>query len=271
MNFNPSPSPGDPKPKGRTSEGSGARGGIAGRVEAASKMHAPAPKGKGLVMMILGVAVLGALIWDFTGRGAASRAVGRSAGNAERPVAPSRPDGEPGRPAPGAPDADGPLQIQLRIGNATLAMSAADAVARFGSAEGEDRATFRAQVLEALVKPAGLKGRAGTEAFETAARFVRDAEPASQKHLLQLKLRALVALTDDTRAPAAILFLKQLPESGGAEAMALLDEVILDDARPLRVRIEAARARGTEGRPPELEKLLKDPATHPSLVDALGG
>lgn len=276
MNFNPAPSPRDPQPAGGPSGAGGphtgsARTGIAGRVEAASKMQAPPPKGRGLVMIILAVVVLAALVWDFMGKGAASRAVGRAGSNAERPSAPPKPGSDSDQGTPSAAPSKGPLQVSIPMGNATLSMSAADAVARFAATSGEEREAFRAQVLEALRKPAARSGRQGIEAFETAARFARGAGPAGAKQLRQLRLLALVALSDDARAPAAILFLKQLPEQGGADTMALLDEVILDPERPLRVRIEAARARSADGRPAELEKLASDPATHPSLVDALGG
>jgi hypothetical protein len=218
-------------------------------------------------MMILAVVVMAALIWDFTGRGAASRAVGRAGSGDERPIAPPKPGDDPSTPG-GAPEA-GPLQVSIAMGSATLSMSAADAVARFSATSGEEREVFRAQVLESLRKPAARTGRQGVEAFETAARFTKDAGPAGAKQLRQLRLLALVALADDERAPAAILFLKQLPDGGGADTMAMLDEVILDAGRPLRVRIEAARARSMQGRPAELAKLANDPATHPSLVDAL--
>ena len=124
-------------------------------------------------------------------------------------------------------------------------------------------------MLASLRKPAARAGTQGVEAFETAARFARGAGPAGAKQLRQLRLLALVARSDDARAPAAILFLKQLPEQGGAETMTMLDEVILDAKRPLRVRIEAARARSADGRPAELTALMQDAATHPSLVDAL--
>ena len=83
MNINPAPSPRD-----GSAGGGSERGGIARRVEAAAKMSAPAPKGKGIVMLILAVVVMGALIWDFSGRSAASRAVERNSDDGKRPVAP---------------------------------------------------------------------------------------------------------------------------------------------------------------------------------------
>ena len=267
MTFNPAPNPREPQPTGGLPRDDDERGAIARRVEAAARARAPEPKGRSLVMMILGVVVLGALIWDFTGRGSASRGITQAAGAGKRPVAPARND-------PGGTDApsevpDGSFHIAITIGKATLSMSAADAVQRFGALAGEERETFRAQVLEALGEPAGRTDGVCAEAFEAAARFAPEAGAASVKHLLQLKLRALVALGDDTSAPAAILFLRQLPAGGGAETMTLLDEVILDAGRPLRVRIEAARGRSVAGRPAELDALAQDPATHPSLRAAL--
>jgi len=242
---------GDPgKTSGRT--------GFADRVEAASRLRTPAPKGRGIVMILLAVVVLGALIWDFTGHGAASRAM-RDGG--KPPVAPGGTDS-------GHRDA-GPLEISLPMGKGTLRMSAPDAVRRFHALEGEDRETFRAQMLAGLTGPAGTSGPHRREAFEVATGLVEGAGPASQAAIRKLRRSAWVALGDDDAAPAAALFLTQLPDAGGAETREVLDEVILDAGRPLLVRVAAARARTKTARPPALKQLATDPATHPSLRDAL--
>ncbi len=255
MNFNPmgqSRESNDPPTPART--------GIAGRVEAASKMHAPAPKGKGLVMMILGVVVLGALIWDFTGHGAASRAVNKGRRDDKQPVAPVK---------GGTGAATGSLQIAIVMGKGKLSMSAADAVERFQALAGEEREAFRAQVLIGLADPAGRVGPHAHEAFEVGARMVEGAGESSARPIRKLRRLAWGALAHNEAAPAAILFLKQLPDSGGAETMDALDEVILDAQRPLAVRVEAARARNKTDRPAALDKLAADTSTHPSLRDAL--
>jgi hypothetical protein len=71
-------------------------------------------------------------------------------------------------------------------------------------------------------------------------------------------------------AQAAILYLSLLPDRGGADADEGFDEVILDEERPLLVRLAAARARAPEGRPEALQRLAEDAHTHPALRRALG-
>jgi hypothetical protein len=256
------PSPGRPERKAS---------GIAARVEAAAKHRAPAPKGKGIVMLLLGAAVIAALIWDFTGRGAAGRAIRESVDDGERPVAKDAPT-EPDTPRAADPKDDDLIDVEVKEG-ASLSMSPLDAAAFVGSAPAEERPVLRRRVLAALVDPAGGTGHRARHALEAAAWLAREADEESGGTLAQLTLKAYPALEDDRTAYAAILFLAALLERGGVVSPvggAALDGVILDAKRPLHLRIAAARIRPAAGRPQRVEALASDPATHPALREALG-
>lgn len=262
------PPAGDPEGRspGRTQRESQ---GIRGRVEAAAKAHAPAPRGKGVVMLLLGLAVVAALIWDFTGRGAASRAVRESADDGERPVPREGPTGDHPEP-PASPAAEFRIDVEVKEG-ATLSMTPYDAAAYVDSPEKDEPPGLRRRVLEALVEPAGDKGSRARIALETAAWLARGAGPDCTATLARLSLEAYPALEDDRTAHAAILFLSSLPDRGGDLGAVSLDDVILDARRPLHLRIAAARVRPAEGRPQAIEDLASSPATHPALREALRG
>lgn len=264
------PPPGDPEERlpGRPAR---KPAGITARVEAAAKHRAPAPKGKGVVMILLGVAVLAALIWDFTGRGSAGRAIRESVDDGERPVpkeGPAKPD-EPGPPATPPPPDPTLIDVVVKEG-AILSMSPLDAAAFVASAPEADRADLRSRVLKALVAPAGAKGGRASAALEAAAWLAKDAGEQSAAVIARLTLKAYPALEDDRTAYAAILFLANVPDRGGAAGAAALDDVILGRKRPLHLRIAAARIRPAAGRPDAVTALATDPATHPALREALG-
>jgi hypothetical protein len=247
MNWNAAPSGKDPARHGE-------REGIAGRVEAVSRMHRPAPRGRGIAMAVLAVAVLAALIWDFTGHSAVEKAM------------PGRGDDTP-VVAPKAGDVDLSLPLSTEAG--TVAFSASAAVKRLLAAPPGEREALRAQILAALAQQGHVRGRAAREAFELASRLVGGSKTAPSAAVDDLTRRAQDALADDEAAPAAILFLTRVP--GGVDGIGAraLDRIILDPSRPLTLRLEAARARPAKGRPPELEELARDPATHPALRAAL--
>ena len=259
MKFDPTttdPAPGGARPAG---------GGIRSRVEAAMKAGAPAPKGKALVMMILGVVVLGALVWDFTGRSGPSRRVRDNLVEGGPVVANADPSqGRAGR------GAGATLEIELvGDGDIPVALDETSATALLAQASESERPALRRRLLEALIRPAGGGGEVARQAFIAASRFANGAEPSSQDALLQLKHHAYLALLDDATAPTAILFLSRLPEGGGADAALALDAVIRNVKRPLLLRLAAARARLPEGRAAANQAVIDDPMTHPALRDAL--
>lgn len=76
-------------------------GSMASRIEAIAKARPPAPKGKGIVMILLGIAVLWALIDTFSRGSSAKRAVedGRKGTPENPPLAPKRNPDEPDNPS----------------------------------------------------------------------------------------------------------------------------------------------------------------------------
>lgn len=259
------PSAGDPPGQAPAS-----RSGIAGRVEAAAKARAPSPPGKGLVVMLLAVVVMGALIWDFMGNSSASRAVSRGIVEGEKPIAQDAPGGAADGPSSAGSDASGAFTFVLQDPVAgAVQLGVDEAFWRLAGAEEAERAGLREQFLAQLVKPSGQRGVPGRVALETAARFAEGAEPASATLVAQITLRAFSGLRDDTVAPGALLFLSRLPDHGGPHAFTALDEIIVDPERPLMLRVQAAQLRPVEGRPEPVERLAQDPATHPALRDAL--
>jgi len=264
-------------------------GGISGGVERTPRHRVPAPKGKGAVMIVLAVAVLIALIWDFSGRGPASRATREAVErdreerkkNAKRPlVAPEDPDLPPTSlpgvrpPAPGhTPNTrvtpKKPATIEVRMGQATVTMPAAAALAFWVKAPEAEREALRLQILDALLEPARGGGTAARDAFDAAAWLVEGAREKATEAILRLTNATTAALEDDAAAAGAILFLSRLPDGVDRRTAVSLDGVISDPSRPLRVRIAAARLRPKEGRPQRVSDLIEDPLVHPALRDAL--
>ncbi len=242
-----------------------ARTGIAGRVEAASKAAIPPPKGKGLVMMLIGVAVLAAVIYDFTGRSAPAQSVEKIARESARRRAEEDPPTAPDGPA-------GALELSLAAeagGPSELTLPYAAAVVYYTTAPAETQRTLRPKFLKAVAAVEDLRGRRGREAFELATRLIEGAGPESDGPITDLSVKALKALEDNTAAPAAIAFIAALEDGVGKLTARALDNVILDPLRPIHIRAAAARARPTEGRPETVSRLATDAKTHPTLRAAL--
>ena len=252
---------------------------IGDRIEAASKA-VPEPKGKGLVMILLAIAVLGALAWEFSGQGAASKAtreavererrekeigekdVPLARDNPEDPAPRARPDAPP-PPASTAPT----VEITLRGMKATL--PPALAVSAWVETPEDEREALRLSLLEALVPLAKQKGRSAQEAFEAAAWLLEGAGEDAMEAILHLTNATPAALEDDRSAQAAILFLTRVPDGIDKRTALSLDGVIADSTRPLAVRLAAARARPKDGQSKRVRDLIDDPMTHPALRDAL--
>lgn len=234
------------------------RSGIAGRVEAASKMAAPAPKGKGIAMMLIGVAVLAGLIYDFTGRSGASKKVRQITENQPKPVAAKAKPGEA-------------LEITIRDEGQELTMSSAAAIAYYTSAPAEKQAEIRPRLLKTLAAEEDLYGARAQEAFELASRLLEGADARSRDAIADLAIKGLTLLDDDDAAPAVAFFLGANPEGIDRTTARALDKVVLDTRRPIHVRVAAAEATTPEGRSEAVEALAADAKTHPQLRKALGG
>lgn len=232
------------------------RTGIAGRVESAAKMKAPPPQGKAIAMMVLGVLVLAALIYDVTTRGGPSQKV--------RDITEQQ-----GKPVTAKAQPDEPLQITLAHEGQELTLSPAAAIAYFTSAPAEDRSTIRPRLLAALVDTKELQGARAQEAFELASRLLEGADARSRDAIADLALVGLPLLDDDVAAPAVAFYLGSMPEGVDRTTARALDRVILDGTRPIHVRVAAAQARPKDGRPEAVAALANDAGTHPQLRRAL--
>ena len=258
------------------------------RVEAVARTPAPDPKGKGLVMIILAISVLGALVWEFSGRGAAGKAAkesverarresaleasseGRGAsGQASLPVARPNPD-EVETPLPPPPRRDAvPGTIKLQMGPTTATLPPALAVAAWLEATADRREAMRLEILEALLPLAKNGGNPAYEAFEAAAWLMDGAGEDAAEVILHLTNATTAAIEDDRAALGAILFLSRVADGVDKRTGLSLDSVIADSTRPLSIRLAAARVRPAEGRSKRVRELTEDPGTHPALRDAL--
>ena len=235
------------------------RTGMAGRVEAAAKMKAPPPRGKSIAMMILGVLVLAALIYDFTTRGGPSKKVRRITEQQGKAVT--------AKSAPGEA-----LQLEITHEGQKMTLSTAAAKAYFTSAAnapGEVRPTIQLRMLEALAGIEDLSGQRAQEAYELAAMLIEGADARARDPIADLSLGAIPLLADDLAAPAVAFFLGEAPEGIDRTTARALDKVILDKNRPIHVRIAAAQARPKDGRPDAVNALATDGTTHPQLRKAL--
>ncbi|MDF1700531.1 MAG: hypothetical protein P1V36_05170 [Planctomycetota bacterium] len=232
------------------------RPGIAGRVEAASKMAVPAPKGKGIAMMLIGVAVLGGLIYDFVGGSGASKKV--------RSISERQGKAVTAESAPGEA-----LELVIEDEGQTLTMSSSAAIAYYTSAPAAKQAEIRPRLLAILAATEGLAGARGQEAFELASRLLEGADARARDSIADLALKGIALLKDDTAAPAVAFFLGAMPEGIDRTTARALDNVIIDKARPIHVRVAAAQARPAEGRSEAVQALMRDGKTHPQLRAAL--
>ena len=263
--------PNDPGPRP-------ADGAMGDRIAAASSA-VPDPKGKGLVMIILAVGVLGGLAWEFSGHGAASKAtreaVERQRREAElnegQPIAKDNPaDKDTPTTAPRrAPDVSDAPFIELKIDAMNAKLPPALAVAAWVKSAPEKREAMRVAILDALLPLAKKNGRAGQEAFEAAAWLVEGADEDATEAILHLTNAAPAALEDDRAAQAAILFLSRVPDGVDKRTALSLDGVIADTTRPLAIRLAAAELRPKAGMSKRVRALIEDTMTHPALREAL--
>ncbi len=230
--------------------------GIAGRVEAAAKAKVPPPKGKGLVMMLIMVAVLAGLIYDLSTRGGASGKV--------RDM--TRAQGEPMSAKEKAGEA---LEVTVRDEGQDLTLTASAAIAYYTAAPAEKKAKIRPKLLKAIAAEENLDGQRAQEAYELATRLLEGAGSASEDAITDLATGAIGLLGSDEAAPAAIFFLGAMPDGLEKSHVRALDKVVLDKRRPLHVRTAAASALPKDRRSDAVNALAADGNTHPALRKAL--
>lgn len=136
-------------------------------------------------------------------------------------------------------------------------------------ADDTERARVRSFLLHEVLRVA-RHIRYRREAFEVARWLQEGAGDEDAAVLLEYTLLAHQrAFSDNKSAPAALMFVKSQPDSGGPPTHALLRAIVFDPGRPIHIRRLAA-----EGLPEEaLDELLRDfakaPSTHPELRAAL--
>lgn len=266
MFFKPPPESA-PAPRARrpAEEDASERGGIVARVRAASGAASPQPGAKRIVLLLVGVLVAGAIIYQF--------ASGRRF-RATPPAAESPPAGPVGASPPplsssdAAVPPDAPFTFPLDTGGALeTPVGIADAAALLARAPPEEAEALRAKALRTLCLAA--RGPRAREALEGVLWLLGARLPDDTETLLALTQAAHAGLARDATAPAALRLFSALPEQGGSVAWTAIDRVLLDESRALHVRIAAAAVRPVLRRPPEIEALLTDPRTHPLLREAL--
>ncbi len=255
-------------------------GGIAAHVARQTAGKPPLPKGRGVVLALLAAAVLIAVIVQFaTGTGPAAHVgKGIEERKRERPVAPPEPSTAPEAPAPdpgGAPgrrpelvpeDGASPAPFPIKAPGANLtvpeglsdrtagrlrlslaglreaniiAVSAVkDLAAMVEEASFEDAVILRPFVIEKLATVAGSP-RLGSWALD--AGLVLATNDATGLAPLAVAARN-PGLEEDATTPAAILFLAALGADEQEASVAAVTELLQDDARPVHLRVLAARA-----------------------------
>ena len=260
---------------------------------------APNPKGKGIVLALLGLVLIGAVVEMFMGKGAASNAIDRArsenpaGATATGPVQPEAPEGtEPDAPAV-PPTAFSEIEIPADMPEEYGRQLAGDLSALGGSYLGTQLprtavlSAVRALPARLARAPAGHEEAAYGLALERAAEMVErgfersaaleltldlmpDVPAGAQSILDRIMLAARSrGLADPQAANAALMLLDALPNTGGAVTLALIEEVVVDPTRPLITRLLAAKALEGHEVNPNVLRLAEDEDTHRLLRAAL--
>ena len=214
---------------------------------------------KGMAMAIIGLIAVGGVVVTFaTGESSIAKGVRRRHEQAQReaarakeelPTPPSRArSSEKPLPTP-APEPASPPPPAGEPGVDLAAMAAAIAFA-----EPAQRPVLR---MGALQWYAGFVDdpRSQRTILIDAARLAPDMSPEEEPAFATItKSAAQHALRSPDAAGAAVLYLGALRDRGGADAVLALEGVVLDEARPLELRVAAARALPDEAR----LRVLKD-------------
>lgn len=267
MFFKPPP---EPPPPRTTKQEADAESGLVARVKAASGHGAPAPASRQLVIMLMVVVVAGALIYQFSAGGRSSRPSPQEGGPVLAPEAPpGQPDATAHAPAAARTAVSaGPFHFAMDVGAARpVRVDVEGAVALVLGAPQAERRALRSAALRGLLDAA--RSNEAARALEGAAWLLEDAGELDLALLGALAEVAHRALEDDRAAFGALRVLEQLPDHGGLLVISALDRLIQNNARPLSLRVEAARVRPRQGRPAELDALEQSASVHPALRAAL--
>jgi hypothetical protein len=260
-----------------------------------ASMTVPPPRGRGIVLALIGAVALYALVNAFVGGGGSDDRRDRGpvlpleAPPDSAPALP-RPPPEPPPPPPPAPTppaGEAPIPAGLPEGTARRLRLAVSAVRHpppgLGAAEARVIASAGIRELPAIAAEAEEPHRAAVRGFvlERLAEFAREERfapdawdaavltaPRGEEAGLLVTVAAQ-ALGRDATTPAALLFLSTLPDRGGAAASGPVSELILDAERPLLLRILAARTLDPAARAEVARRAAEGDTIPEPLRDAL--
>jgi hypothetical protein len=290
------PAPRSTRPLSSRPPGAARPGSIAESITKRSGVQVPPPPGRKLALMLIGAAVLIALVITFVKGGGPGTRLRKDL--SERTMEPQVPAERPGESrttptspaAPPASEAPRPRPVERTMppvptpaglsaglsrelgtrlsslaGDVTVARAALHDLSRLVSSTPEDRREeVRAFVLD-HVAIAAKREALRSAVFDAALALGPSGEGG--KAIVALAVRE--GVDDDASSAAAILLLAAQPGAGGPDALGRLDALVSDAYRPLHLRVLAARVRPREGRPESIARLADDPATPAALRDAL--
>jgi hypothetical protein len=241
----------------------------------------PPPKGRGIVLAIVGVLVLVSVVITFTQETPMTRRL-REEPRERTGVPPVATDGDLGTEPPSSAVLHVPEGLPVPLartlllaatslrgaptgvdGLAVATAALKELVEAARTAPEESQGAVRGFVVERLVE-AVKRGTHARSALESALEIQLSAAEA----LPLVEAASVQGLADDGAGPAAVLFFESLPDRGGEKAAAGLDVVVLDSTRPMALRVQAAKAR-PRPLPDILLRLAADPATPSPLRSAL--
>lgn len=252
---------------------SGKDGGFAARIEAAAKSSAPQPVGKGIAMVVLGVLVVAAVVFEMlSDRGTKPARQDDKppiAGQGDPAKAPDKPDARFDLPG----DLPGPLANEIALALTAGAHEAEEVFKPglrrvpelFTQVPADLRAATRKRLLAHLATIADGKARGA--ALQAATPLVQALPAREAADARRLTLLAELALEDDAAVRHALVFLSALPT--GVRPAASIEAVALDPKRKLAVRISAVHALPSAERSEALRKLADDEKTPQELRNAL--
>ncbi len=280
-------------------------GSLPQRIEALSRSRAPDPPGKGIAMLVLGAAVLAALIYQFSQMGTRREGDPVRGDATQAPVVPGDgsaaselhlPGTSPRKPAKltatpnassarveltpndiatasipeGVPDELAPqmalAMAQARRGNARITRKGLMRLARLVWEVPEAvRRAVRERALRSALESAKRAEMRGI-ALEAATWLREGASESEQSLLTRFVPHAQLALDEPAQTDGAIAFLFS---DKSDTTRTLLAEVIASNDRSLVQRIAAARAYAGRAPTEAMKKLIDDPATPEALRTAL--
>jgi hypothetical protein len=261
-----------------------------------SQQRVPPPPGRGYALLALGGLAIGGVVYTLvTGEGAVTDTMRSAREKMEREEArknanPPPADGSPAtvpplRPieatvappaAPGPDTAATERPVPAVVtptpsgdGEPLPEMPLSDLVPAVRAAPPQLRPTLRLKGLE-LFADAVADARSRRAALLDVARWAPDAAPEEAALFARITEQAVtLGLPSPTDAAAALLYLGSLRDRGGVMAVIAVENLVLDDNRPMELRVAGARILPSDARPRIAKQVADRPGPHPALLSAL--